>query len=266
MSDDILKKILETKQEEIAHGKARTTLEAMQERAAEMGPTRGFAQRLKDRAAASQDAVIAEIKKASPSAGLIREDFDPTFLAQSYEKGGACALSVLTDEVYFKGHRDFLVAARATVDLPVIRKDFIVDPWQVWESRAMGADAILLIVAALSDESLSSLGELARTLSLDVLMEVHDEQELDRALRTDCDLIGINNRDLHVFKTDLNTSIRLAPKVPEGRLVVSESGIHNPEDIEKLQAAGLGAFLIGESFMRQPDPGVALRALFGDDS
>lgn len=262
MSADILQTILATKREEIVRGKQQISQDALISEVRHMGPTRAFGERLKVRAKASQDAVIAEIKKASPSAGLIRPDFDPVALARSYEKGGASALSVLTDETYFKGHKDFLVAARQAVDLPVIRKDFIVDEWQVWESRAMGADAVLLIVAALDDESLAQLCELAQSIGMDVLMEVHDEGELARALQIECDLIGINNRDLHVFQTDLNTSIRLAPMIPEDRLIVSESGIHQPSDIQRLQQAGLGAFLIGESLMRQANPGDALKGLF----
>lgn len=263
MSTDILKRILVTKAEEVAAGKALHPLKELKAKAQDVNATRGFAAVLKARAEQSQDAVIAEIKKASPSAGVIREDFDPAWLAQSYERGGAAALSVLTDEHYFKGHRDYLVAAREACELPVIRKDFIIDEWQVFDSCVLGADAILLIVAALDDGLLQDLAGLAQSLQLSVLVEVHDEHELERALQTDIELVGINNRDLHVFKTDLNTSLRLAPMIPADRWVVSESGIHAPEDIAKLQAGGIGAFLIGESLMRQPDPGLALRHLFG---
>ncbi len=259
---DILKKILDTKRAEIAAGQATYPLAEIKAFVQDMPKTRGFFQALKTRAEASQDAVIAEIKKASPSAGLIREDFDPTALAKAYEQGGASALSVLTDEQYFQGHRDYLSKARQAVSLPVLRKDFIIDAWQVWDTRALGADAILLIVAALDDDQLHEFNGLAKDIGLDVLVEVHDEAELARALTLDCPLIGINNRDLHVFKTDLKTSLRLAPQVLSPRLVVSESGIHEPSDVAALQAGGIGAFLIGESLMRQPDPGHALRALF----
>lgn len=262
MAIDILRKILATKAEEIEVGRRQRPLAELKAQARDRAPSRGFAARLKRRALASQDAVIAEIKKASPSAGVIREEFDPVALAQSYEAGGASALSVLTDEMYFQGHRDYLLAARNATELPIIRKDFIVDAWQVWDSAVLGVDAILLIVAALEDEPMVELAELARSLGLDVLIEVHDEAELERALNTDIELIGINNRDLHVFKTDLKTSIRLAPQVPADRLVVAESGIHTSSDIARLQSGGIGAFLIGESLMRQPDPGQALLQLF----
>ena len=262
MSTDVLKQILATKAEEIDAAKRRAPLAELKAQYKDTGSTRGFAESLKARAAHRQDAVIAEIKKASPSAGLIREDFDPAELAVAYQRGGATALSVLTDELYFQGHRDYLISAREATELPVIRKDFLIDEWQIWDSAVLGADAVLLIVAALDDASLESLSELAKSLSMSVLVEVHDEQELERALRVDIDLMGINNRDLHVFKTDLQTSLKLAPLVPNERLVVSESGIHTPDDVAMLQAGGIGAFLIGESLMRQPDPGQALKRLF----
>ena len=262
MSTDVLKQILATKAEEIDAAKRRAPLAELKAQYKDTGSTRGFAESLKARAAHRQDAVIAEIKKASPSAGLIREDFDPAELAVAYQRGGATALSVLTDERYFQGHRDYLISAREATELPVIRKDFLIDEWQIWDSAVLGADAVLLIVAALDDASLESLSELAKSLSMSVLVEVHDEQELERALRVDIDLMGINNRDLHVFKTDLQTSLKLAPLVPNERLVVSESGIHTPDDVAMLQAGGIGAFLIGESLMRQPDPGQALKRLF----
>lgn len=262
MSTDILKTILATKADEIAAGKRDTPLAELKAQHQDTQSTRGFAQQLKDRARHSQDAVIAEIKKASPSAGLIRADFDPVVLAQAYQRGGAAALSVLTDEVYFQGHREYLQAARQATDLPVIRKDFLIDEWQIWDSAVLGADAVLLIVAALNDAQLNDLSALADDLGMSVLVEVHDDHELERALQVDIDLMGINNRDLHVFKTDLQTSLRLAPQVPNDRLVVAESGIHTPADVAMLQAGGIGAFLIGESLMRQPDPGEALQALF----
>ena len=258
MSDDILSKILTVKAGEVAAGKAATPLAELQARVAEMPPCRDFAGRLKARAEASGDAVIAEIKRASPSAGVIREHFVPAEIAQSYARGGATCLSILTDEQFFQGHADYLRDARAACDLPVLRKDFIIDPWQVWQTRAMGADALLLIVAALDDSQLAELAALGKELGLAVLVEVHDEEEMKRALAVPGDLVGINNRDLHRFVTDLETTLRLAPMVPEERLVVSESGIHSPEDIKKLQDGGIGAFLIGEAFMRVGEPGVAL--------
>ncbi len=261
MSDDILKKILEVKREELVAGQARRSLADLQAACAGLTAPRDFAGALKHRAGTSADAVIAEIKRASPSAGLIREDFDPAAIARSYEQGGATCLSVLTDEPFFQGHADYLLAARAACKLPVLRKDFIIDPWQVWETRAMGADALLLIIAALDDAQLADLSALGHELGLSVLVEVHDEAELDRALAVPGDLVGINNRDLHRFVTDLDTSLRLAPKVPAERLVISESGIHTPADLAYLRGGGIGAFLIGESFMRQDQPGQALAKL-----
>ena len=258
MSDDILQRILAVKREEVEAGKRRDGLADLQSACADLPPARDFAGALKRRARASQDAVIAEIKRASPSAGLIREDFDPAAIARSYESGGATCLSVLTDQQFFQGRPEFLVDARSACGLPVLRKDFIIDPWQVWETRAMRADALLLIVAALNDAALAELSALGRELGLSVLVEVHDEGELHRALAVPGDLIGINNRDLHRFVTDLETSLRLAPRVTDDRLVVSESGIHTPADIARLRRGGIGTFLIGESFMRQPDPGRAL--------
>jgi len=261
VSDDILSKILAVKREEIAAGKARRSLAQLQTECAAVRQPRDFSSALKQRAQASQDAVIAEIKRASPSAGLIRKTFDPAAIARSYEQGGATCLSVLTDEQFFMGHADFLAQARTACQLPVLRKDFVIDPWQVWETRAMGADALLLIVAALDDETLAELSTLGRELGLSVLVEVHDQDELDRALAVPGDLIGINNRDLHRFVTELDTSLRLAPQVPDDRLVISESGIHTRHDIGRLRAGGIGAFLVVESFMRQPDPRQALAEL-----
>ena len=258
MSDDILQKILAVKREEVAAGKSARALAELQSLCADLSACRDFVGALKRRAAASADAVIAEIKRASPSAGLIRADFDPAAIARSYEQGGATCLSVLTDESFFQGHADFLVDAREACALPVLRKDFIIDPWQVWETRAMGADALLLIVAALDDAALAELSELGRELGLSVLVEVHDEAELERALAVPGDLVGINNRDLHRFVTDLDTSLRLAPRVPGERLVIAESGIHTADDLHRLQGGHIGAFLIGESFMREPEPGQAL--------
>ena len=262
MSDDILQKILAVKREQVQAGQGQRSLSELKSICADLPPARHFAGALNQRAAATSDAVIAEVKRASPSAGIIREDFDPADIARSYENGGATCLSVLTDEPFFQGHPDYLVAARNACRLPVLRKDFIIDPWQVWETRALGADALLLIVAALDDGALSELSSLGRELGLSVLVEVHDEQELRRALVVPGDLVGINNRDLHRFVTDLETTLQLAPLVPSDRLVISESGIHTPSDVKRLQAGGIGAFLIGEAFMRQPDPGQALAQLF----
>lgn len=261
MSADILKTILEAKRDEIERRRADRTLEELKAIVADMPPCRDFAGELKTRAAATQDAVIAEIKRASPSAGIIRKDFDPEAIAKSYEAGGATCLSVLTDEGFFGGQTAFLVEARKACRLPVLRKDFIIDPWQVIETRAIGADALLLIVAALNDDQLAELSELGKELGLAVLVEVHDEEEMERALKVPGDLVGINNRDLHRFETDLETTLRLAPMVPKDRLVVSESGIHTREDVKRLQDGGIGAFLIGEAFMRVADPGAALGRL-----
>lgn len=261
MSADILKTILDAKRDEVARRRADRSLDELKSIVADMPATRDFAGELKTRAAASRDAVIAEVKRASPSAGIIRPDFDPEAIARSYEAGGATCLSVLTDEGFFGGQTAFLVEARKACRLPVLRKDFIIDPWQVIETRAIGADALLLIVAALSDDQLAELAGLGRELGLSVLVEVHDEREMESALNVPGDLVGINNRDLHRFKTDLETTLRLAPMVPGDRLVISESGIHTPDDVQRLQAGGIGAFLIGEAFMRQPDPGQALSAL-----
>lgn len=261
MSADILKTILAAKRDEIERRRADRTLDELKAIVKDMPPCRDFAGELKTRAAATKDAVIAEVKRASPSAGIIRKDFDPEAIAKSYEAGGATCLSVLTDEGFFGGQTAFLVEARKACRLPVLRKDFIIDPWQVIETRAIGADALLLIVAALNDDQLAELSELGRELGLAVLVEVHDEEEMERALRVPGDLVGINNRDLHRFVTDLETTLRLAPMVPKDRLVISESGIHAPEDIKRLQEGGIGAFLIGEVFMRETDPGSALSRL-----
>jgi len=258
VSADILKTILDAKRDEVARRRADRSLTELKAIVADLPPTRDFAGELKTRAAATQDAVIAEVKRASPSAGIIRADFDPEAIARSYEAGGATCLSVLTDEGFFGGQTAFLVEARKACRLPVLRKDFIIDPWQVIETRAIGADALLLIVAALNDDQLAELAGLGRELGLSVLVEVHDEDEMTRALAVPGDLVGINNRDLHRFKTDLDTTLKLAPMVPGDRLVISESGIHTTDDVQRLQEGGIGAFLIGEAFMRQPDPGQAL--------
>jgi indole-3-glycerol phosphate synthase len=257
----ILQRILATKAEEVAARSAACGLDCVRARAADAPPVRGFAGHLRT-AAAVGPAVIAEVKKASPSAGVIRPDFDPAAIAGRYEQAGAACLSVLTDESYFQGSDAFLEQARAACRLPVLRKDFTVDPWQVFEARALGADCILLIVAALERNELQDLDGLARELGLDVLVEVHDERELQDALATGAELIGANNRDLHRFVTDLGISERLRPLIPKDRTMVAESGIHTPEDVLRLRRCGIDAFLVGEAFMRAEDPGAALRQLF----
>ncbi|QTR47548.1 indole-3-glycerol phosphate synthase TrpC [Thiothrix litoralis] len=259
---DILQKILRTKQEEIAARSAVRPLAQLAEEAASASPVRGFIQSMRQRIAAGDSAVIAEIKKASPSKGLIRADFDPPAIAASYEQGGAACLSVLTDAPYFQGHESYLQTARAACQLPVIRKDFIVDPYQVFEARAIGADCILLIVAALADAQMKDLYALARELGMDALIEVHDKDELERALRLNAPLIGINNRNLRTFETSLQTTIDLLPDVPEEVLLVTESSIHTQADVKLMRDHGVHAFLVGEAFMRAQDPGSELNKLF----
>ncbi|MFU8831219.1 MAG: indole-3-glycerol phosphate synthase TrpC, partial [Wenzhouxiangella sp.] len=261
MSADILKKILAVKAEEVAAGKAERSLAEIKTRAADQPACRDFAGRLRQRAATSADAVIAEIKRASPSAGVIRADFDPADIARSYQRGGATCLSVLTDQPFFQGHSDYLVQARAACDLPVLRKDFIIDAWQVWETRALGADALLLIVAALDDARLADLAALGNELGLAVLVEVHDEAELTRALAVPGELIGINNRDLRTFETSLATTERLMPLLGDDCLAVAESGLATSADLARLSACGVNAFLVGETLMRQADVTAATRAL-----
>lgn len=258
----ILDRIIDRKREEIQAGKRRFSAEALLASARDQEPPRGFTRALRASVEARRPAVIAEVKKASPSKGVICENFDPVNVARRYEDGGASALSVLTDRDFFQGHEDYLQAARAAVKLPALRKDFIIDPWQVLESRAIGADAVLLIVAALSDAQLAELAAAAREVGCDVLVEVHTAEELERALRLDVTLMGINNRNLHTFETRLETTLELARTVPADRLVVTESGIHTSEDVQRLRAEGIHAFLVGEAFMKQPDPGLALKALF----
>lgn len=261
----ILEKILAQKAVEVRQNSQRTSL-AMQQKLAQdqMANRRGFIKALRSRMDAQQPAVIAEIKKASPSKGLIREDFDPALIARQYAEAGAACLSVLTDEQFFQGSTEYLKQARAACSLPVIRKDFIVDPYQVAEAGAMGADCILLIVAALSPPALRELSASADELALDVLVEVHNESELDIALAAGFDLIGVNNRNLHDFHTDLETTFRLAERVPDGKLIVTESGISTAADVKRMISQGIYGFLIGETFMRAPNPGDKLRELFAD--
>jgi len=259
---DILEKILVRKREEVAARQGATAMGDLYARAAEQSPPRGFVDALKKSIAFGRAGVIAEIKKASPSKGLIRPDFDPVDIARSYEAGGASCLSVLTDHDFFQGHEDDLMAARAACALPVIRKDFMIDPWQVVEARAIGADCILLIVAALDSIQMAELASAAADLAMDVLIEVHDRAELDTALGLTPALIGINNRDLRTFDTSLETTLTLSTAVPRGTLLVTESGIHTREDVARMRAADINAFLVGEAFMRQTDPGAHLATLF----
>jgi indole-3-glycerol phosphate synthase len=263
----ILDTILRRKGEEVAERRKRVSEADLRSRAAAMPPARGFATALDARKAAGAAAVIAEVKKASPSKGVIRADFDPAAIARSYEAGGAACLSVLTDADFFQGSEAFLQQARAACALPVLRKDFTVDPYQVAEARAIGADCILLIVAALDDARLHDLAAQAMALGMDVLVESHDAAELERALRVPAiagraPIMGVNNRDLRTFEVSLDTSIRLHAMLPPGRRLVSESGIATPADVGRLRAAGIDAFLVGEAFMREADPGAALRRLF----
>ncbi len=260
---DILQRILARKRQEIAERSARTPLAALRERARQASPARGFVDALRKQIDTGKAGVIAEIKKASPSKGVLREDFDPAAIAASYQRGGATCLSVLTDRDFFQGSEDYLQQARAACELPVIRKDFIIDPYQVHEARAIGADCILLIVAALSPEQLHELTELAHSLDMDVLIEAHDADELARALAVDAPLVGINNRNLRSFETRLETTLTLLDEIPDDRIVVTESGIHSRDDVQRMRDGGVHCFLVGEAFMRAPEPGEAVAALFG---
>ena len=259
---DILEKILATKRSEIAAAMSETPLAAMQARAQAMEPPRDFVAALRGKIAAGAAAVIAEIKKASPSKGVIRADFRPAEIAASYEQGGAACLSVLTDAQYFQGDPQYLQQARAACHLPVLRKDFLIDPYQVYEARAMGADCILLIVAALDLPRMRELERIAHDLGMAVLVEVHDGDELELALQLDTPLLGINNRNLRTFDVTLDTTLGLLSRIPSQRIVVTESGIFTPQDVARMRDNCVHAFLVGEAFMRAPEPGLELARVF----
>ncbi|MCW4455698.1 indole-3-glycerol phosphate synthase TrpC [Flavobacterium sp. MXW15] len=259
---DILNTILARKTQEVAERSARVPLAELAARAADASPVRGFAQALKAAIGNGDPAVIAEVKKASPSKGVIRADFHPGDIAVSYEFGGASCLSVLTDVDFFQGADAYLQQAREACTLPVLRKDFVIDPYQVYEARVLGADCILLIVSALDDRQLAGLSDLALQLGMDVLVEVHDIDELERAIQVPVPLVGINNRNLRTFEVSLETTLEMRSAVPRDRLLVTESGILAPADVQRMRDAGVNAFLVGEAFMRAEEPGEALRQLF----
>lgn len=261
---DILQKILARKAGEVRERAARTPPRELATGITDAPPPRGFRAALEARIATGSTAVIAEIKKASPSRGIIRANFQPAQIARSYATAGAACLSVLTDVDFFQGADAYLVAARASCALPVLRKDFVIDEYQIYEARALGADCILLIVAALDDARLTEFSALARDLGMDTLIEAHDAHELERALKTSAPLIGINNRDLCTFEASLDTTLSLCKRVPTDRLLVTESGIHTPADVARMRAAGVQAFLVGEAFMRAEDPGAELARLFAN--
>jgi indole-3-glycerol phosphate synthase len=263
-STTILDRIIARKRQEVAARRAQTSISDLSSRLDEASPVRGFAKALQDQIATQQSAVIAEIKRASPSKGLLRADFQPAEHAAQYAAGGATCLSVLTDVDFFQGSDADFQTARAACALPVIRKDFMVDPYQIVESRVLGADCVLLIVAALSDAQLMKLSDEAQALGMDVLVEVHDGRELERALALPTPLIGINNRDLHTFQTRLETTLELLQRVPADRCVITESGILSTNDVYTMHEANIYGFLVGEALMREPDPGVALTTLFQD--
>ena len=258
----VLKKILARKAEEIAERKAKVSLEQLKLAIQGASAPRGFANALQEKIAAGESAVIAEIKKASPSKGVIREDFDPVAIAQSYEQGGAACLSVLTDVDFFQGADQYLIDARTACKLPVIRKDFIVDEYQLYEARAMGADCVLLIVSALQVSELKALHAKALELGLDVLVEVHDQPELDIALTIENPLIGINNRNLHTFEVSLDNTFELLDQIPAERIVITESGIHSSQDVKAMREKDVHGFLVGEAFMRSDNPGQKLKSFF----
>ncbi|MCF6212034.1 MAG: indole-3-glycerol phosphate synthase TrpC [Gammaproteobacteria bacterium] len=264
MSDtpDILKKIIARKREEIVAGLQAMSMSEMAEHALAVGACRGFVQAMRDKMDTGESAVIAEIKKASPSKGLIRKNFRPAEIAASYERGGAACLSVLTDRDFFQGSNNYLQQARAACVLPVIRKDFIIDEYQVYEARAIGADCILLIAAALDDAAMAGLAELATKLGMDVLVEVHDAVELQRVLPLNLPLVGINNRNLRTFEVSLQTTIDLLSQIPDDRIVVTESAIHVANDVALMRRHAVNAFLVGEALMRVDDPGAKLAELF----
>jgi len=259
---DVLKRILARKQEEVVERRERVSLFELKARIASAPPVRGFADAVEAKLRAGLPAVIAEVKKASPSKGVIRPDFDPAAIARSYEAGGAACLSVLTDIDFFQGSDAYLQQARAACSLPVLRKDFVVDAWQLYEARMLGADCVLLIAAALDDVQLAEFAFIADELGMDVLVEVHDLDELERALPIPARLLGINNRNLRTFEVSLQNTLDLKDMVPADRVLVTESGILAPADVALMRGAGVHAFLVGEAFMRQPDPGTALRELF----
>jgi len=259
---DILNKIISVKREEVAAALPKKSLAAMRADAESRVLTRDFEGAMRAKLAASQAAVIAEVKKASPSKGVLREAFMPADIAQSYAEHGAACLSVLTDKQFFQGSVDYLKQARASCDLPVLRKDFMIDPYQVYEARAMGADAILLIAACLDDAQMADLETMARSLDMAVLVEVHDRVELERALKLKTRLVGINNRNLRTFEVSLQTTLDMLPHVPADRLLVTESGILNAADVKRMREANVHAFLVGEAFMRAAEPGEALAKLF----
>jgi indole-3-glycerol phosphate synthase len=261
---NILDKILATKREEIRLTSSYRPIEDLQREVSGAPMVRNFEQAIRNKIANGESAVIAEIKKASPSKGVIREQFDPITIAQAYEQNGAACLSVLTDRDYFMGAAEYLVAARSATQLPVLRKDFIVDPYQIFEARCMGADCILLIVAALEQSQMLELERVATQLGMSVLVEAHSQEEFERAIQLETSLIGVNNRDLRTFETSLETTFGLISALPEDRILITESGIHDRGDVALMRERGVSAFLVGEAFMRQPDPGEALKSFFYD--
>jgi indole-3-glycerol phosphate synthase len=263
---DVLQRILCRKAEEVAERAEQESLRALSERVVGASPPRGFLDALRRRVDSGQAAVIAESKRASPSKGLLREGYDPAAIGASYARHGAACLSVLTDRDYFQGDDSHLIIARHASGLPVLRKDFVIDPYQVYEARVLGADCVLLIVAALGDPTLGELAALATELGMDVLVEVHDQHDLERALALGPTLIGINNRDLRSFEVSLETTLELHRQVPAHTLVVTESGIHEPAHVAVMRENGIHAFLVGEAFMRAPDPGAKLASLFGEEA